>query len=627
MAERELRSARLLRLFLAGLSGAMLGFSFPPFELGILACFALVPLLASFHGITRIKRALWYVYVAMFVFHAITVNWTGGFVHGNDPYMMIAGSATILVHPLFYFLPLGVYLLIRRHFSERLAVLVLPVLWVGYEYSHSLSEWSFPWLTLGNSQTYDLARIQFIEYTGVWGLSFWILVMNALAYLLCLRLARGKEGIRSTAARWLLAALVVVYIAPEIHGVLVLPRAADLETPSRTAPVTSSSESAVAPGGPAWTSSGSAVARASSGSRLHRRVAGPVLASMLTAVTDPRHMASRADSNDSPPDDPAGFPTRPVTVGIIQSNVDPWDKWTANGVETYSLYMRLTGALLDSAAAPRPDIVLWPETAFPFDVLGSQNRDLLTSLQERLGAWQIGLLTGLPHKVIYEDPAAAPHSARRDKRTGQRYDWYNAAAYIEKGTHNPAWYGKMKMVPFAERIPYADVFSFVDFLRWDVGIGGWQIGPDTTVFEDTRTGSRFSAIICYESTYPGFVAEFVRKGAEFIVLITIDSWWGKMSGAFQHQQIAVLRAVENRRWIARCAVGGISSYIDPYGRAHQKTELFTQRVLSKRIERRNALSWYTARGDMLGEATLWLALALALAGFVQAFLKRKRKLR
>ncbi len=570
MAERELRSARLLRLFLAVLSGAMLGFSFPPFELGILACFALVPLLASFHGITRIKRALWYVYVAMFVFHAITVNWTGGFVHGNDPYMMIAGSATILVHPLFYFLPLGVYLLIRRHFSERLAVLVLPVLWVGYEYSHALSEWSFPWLTLGNSQTYDLARIQFIEYTGVWGLSFWILVMNALAYLLCLRLARGKEGIRSTAARWLLAALVVVYIAPEIHGVLVLPRAADVETPSQTAP------------------------------------AG------LTA-------ASAAD--------PAASPARPVTVGIIQSNVDPWDKWTANGVETYSLYMRLTGALLDSAAAPRPDIVLWPETAFPFDVLGSQNRDLLTSLQERLGTWQIGLLTGLPHKIIYEDPAAAPHSARRDKRTGQRYDWYNAAAYIEKATLNPAWYGKMKMVPFAERIPYADVFSFVDFLRWDVGIGGWQIGPDTTVFEDTRTGSRFSAIICYESTYPGFVAEFVRKGAEFIVLITIDSWWGKMSGAFQHQQIAVLRAVENRRWIARCAVGGISSYIDPYGRAHQKTELFTQRVLSKRIERRNALSWYTARGDMLGEATLWLALALALAGFVQALLKRKRKLR
>lgn len=606
MAEPELRSTRLLRLSLAVLSGAMLGFSFPPFELGILACFALVPLLAAFQGITRIKRALWYVYVAMFVFHAITVNWTGGFVHGNDPYMMIAGSITILIHPLFYLLPLGVYLLIRRHFSERLAVLVLPVLWVGYEYSHSLSEWSFPWLTLGNSQTYDLARIQFIEYTGVWGLSFWILAMNALAYLLCLRLSRGKEELRSTATRLLFAALVVVYIAPEVHGLLVLPRSADVETAPGTSPALQKSESALTPGGHTARSSESAVPPG-----------GP------TATTS----ESAIDPNPKPPAGSAGFPARLVTVGIIQSNVDPWDKWTANGVETYTLYMRLTRELLDSANAPRPDIVLWPETAFPFDVLGSQNRELLTSLQQRLGTWRIGLLTGLPHRIVYEDPAAAPHSARRDKRTGQRYDWYNAAAYIEQGTPNPAWYGKMKMVPFAERVPYSDVFSFVDFLRWDVGIGGWQIGPDTTVFEDTRTGTRFSSIICYESTYPGFVAGFVRKGAEFIALITIDSWWGKMSGAFQHQQISVLRAVENRRWIARCAVGGISSYIDPWGRAHDKTEMFTQRVLSRRIERRNALSWYTAHGDMLGEATLWLALALALAGFVQAFLKRKRRLR
>ena len=99
-----------------------------------------------------------------------------------------------------------------------------------------------------------------------------------------------------------------------------------------------------------------------------------------------------------------------------------------------------------------------------------------------------------------------------------------------------------------------------------------------------------------------------------------------MSGAFQHQQIALLRAVENRRWIARCAVGGISCFIDPYGRAHEATELFTQRVLSETIERRNALTWYTAHGDLLGEATAWLAAAFAAAALGQGFLKRKRKL-
>ncbi len=552
MAISEWRRRRFIRVLFAVLSGLMLGFSFPPYELGILACFGLVPLLVVLHGVERYGNAFWYVYVTMFVFHLISVNWTGGFVHGNDPYMMIAGSATIIIHPLFYFLPMGVYLLVRRHFSETLAVALLPILWVGYEYSHSLSEWSFPWLTLGNSQTYNLARIQFIEYTGVWGLSFWILVINVIAYLLCVRLVERGRGMWSPSARWLLASLVVLYVAPSVHGWFVL--------------------------------------------------------------------------KNAPPSETVTAPARPVTVGMIQANVDPWDKWKVKGIETYTLYVQLTGSLLDSVRLPRPDIVLWPETAFPFDVISDQNQELLASLQDHLAGWQIGLLTGLPHKVVYEDSASAPHSARTDKTTGTRFDWYNAAAYIEPSGSTPKWYGKMKMVPFAERVPYADLFQFVDFLRWDVGIGGWQIGPDTTVFQDVRTGTRFCTVICYESTYPGFVAEFVRRGAEFISLITIDSWWGNMSGAFQHQQIAVLRAVENRRWITRCAVGGISSFIDPYGRAHDPTELFTQRVLSRTIERRNALTYYTAHGDLLGEIALWLSGAFAAAAFGQIFLKRKRAL-
>ena len=552
MAVKGLKHRRLIRLFFAILSGAMLGFSFPPFELGILACFGLVPLLIVLRDVERYTHALWYVYVAMFVFHLIAINWTGGYAHGNDPYMMIAGAATIVIHPLFYFLPMGVFLLIRRHFSERLAVLLLPVFWLGYEYSHSLTEWSFPWLTLGNSQTYDLARIQFIQYTGVWGLSFWVLAVNVIAYFLCLRLAGGSREIRSAPARLLLVSLVALYIAPSVHGWFALSDAPDYKDPAKL--------------------------------------------------------------------------ERPVTVGIIQSNVDPWDKWKANGIETYTLYVDLTKKLFDSVQAPRPDIVLWPETAFPFDVISPQNHEVLTALQQTLAGWRTSLLTGLPHRVVYEDTNLAPHSARRDKLTGVRYDWYNAATYIQPASSTPHWYGKMKMVPFAERVPYADIFQFIDFLRWDVGIGGWQIGPDTTVFQDEHTGARFSTIICYESSYPGFVAEFVRRGAEFVALITIDSWWDYMSGAFQHQQISVLRAVENRRWIARCAVGGISCYIDPYGRAHDATELFTQRALSKTIERKNSLTYYTAHGDLLGEFALWLSAAFAAAGFGQIFLKRKRAL-
>jgi len=538
------------RLALSVLSGLMLGLSFPPFPLGILACFGLVPLLVVIAGVERPRTALRYVYVALLVFHVITVNWTGGYAHGNDPYMMIAGAVTMLVHPLFYFIPFGIFLFIRRRLGEPLALGVFPFIWVAYEFSHSLSEWSFPWLTLGNSQTYDIARVQFITLTGVFGISFWILLMNIAAYVFVAGLLGQKFHVGSASTAAYLAVIALLYALPAVHGSFVLSRP------------------------------------------------------------------------ESSPDTRTNGST--VRVGIVQANVDPWQKWNQSGYGTIRLYQDMTDRLMDSLGENRPDIVVWPETALPFDVLGSMNSELLATLRTNSTRWGAGILTGFPRRVAYHDSTTAPRSARREKGTGARYDWFNAAVFIPTVAGDVRWYGKMKMVPFAERIPYAGAFSIFDFLRWDVGIGGWQIGPDTTVFVDPRTGARFNSIICYESTYPGFVTAFVRKGAEFLTLVTVDSWWDHMSGAYQHQQIAILRAIENRRWLVRCAVGGISCYIDPYGRVYDRTELFTKATLSRTIERRTDLTHYSRYGDWLGEICVWVSLTLLAAGAGQIFLRKKR---
>jgi len=536
---------------LALLSGVILGFSFPPSHLGMLACFGLVPLLVALARADRLRTALKLTYVAMFAFHVITLNWTGGYAHGNDPYMMIAGGMTMLFHPLFYCFPLGVYHLVRRRFGETPALAGLPFLWVGYEYSHSLSEWSFPWLTIGNSQSYDLARIQFISFTGIWGLSLWILIINVTFYLLYRALADRQDKVIPRRVFALAAVLTVLYLAPSALGTYILSTAPGAGTPGGTG--------------------------------------------------------------------------KNITVGIIQSNVDPWEKWTRSGSDLASLYLGLTHRLLEEHAGRVPQIVLWPETAITGFPLLPGSRPLLDRLRRGLDSMHVSVLTGIDHAVIYRDSSGAPPSARRSTLSGQRYDTFNAAAFIEPGTAEIPWYGKMKMVPIAERIPYADMFAFLDFLRWGVGIGGWQIGPDTTVFTDRATGVKFSALICYESTYPGFVASFVRKGASFIALITIDSWWAKMPGAYQHRQFAVFRAVENRRWIARCAVGGISCFIDPYGRSYDDTELFTQRTLSRTIGTDEGLTFYTRHGDWLGESALLVALLFAAAVAGQAFTDRRHR--
>lgn len=533
--------SRWRRLRLAALTGALLGFSFPPFPLGWFAFCGLVPLLMVLEETEDVRGALGYGYVAMFVFHVVTLNWTGGYVHMRDPYMMLAGALTIIVHPLFYFLPIGAYVLARRTAGSSAALLLLPLFWVGYEYSHTLSEWSFPWLTLAHSQSYDPARIQFIAVTGVWGLSLWILVMNVLAFLAVKGILR--EGWKTRAALRPAAALVILAVLPSVHGSMILsgaPRVAD---------------GGLVPG------------------------------------------------------------ERTVTVGMVQSNVDPWEKWTRDPASSVGLYLERTRLL--AARTPAPDIVFWPETAVNAYILTDPGAGMLAAMRAGIG---VPVLTGLQHAVFYTDSARAPRSARRARATGARYDVFNAAALITPGSGEVRWYGKRKMVPFAERVPYADAFSFLDFLRWDVGIGGWQIGPEEVVFEEPRTGARFPALICYESTYPGFVASFVRNGAEFLGLITIDSWWGRMSGAFQHHQIAVFRAVENRRWVARCAVGGISSYLDPYGRVYDATELFTEANLSRTIGRGTELTFYTSHGDWLGMGCL----AGGLVSLPALLLRRRR---
>ncbi len=536
---------------LAALSGIMLGCSFPPSRLGILACFGLVPLLVALARREKTADGLKLTYVAMLLFHVITLNWTGGYVHGNDPYMMIAGGITMIVHPLFYLLPMGLYFLLRRRFGEKTALLALPFIWTGYEYSHSLSEWSFPWLTIGNSQSYDLSRIQFISFTGIWGLSFWIILVNVAAYVLYRALARSPETLVIRRAAGLALVLAVLYILPSALGTYIL-------------------------------------------------------------------------SGAPPQGEPAGTGRR-VTIGIIQSNVDPWEKWARSGSDLAAMYLGLTKTLIDDTSRPRPAIVLWPETAITGFPLLPRARPVLDMLRAAADSMHVAILTGIDHAVVYSEGSRVPPSARSSPGSAVRYDTYNAAAFIEPGAGEIPWYGKMKMVPIAERIPYADMFAFLDFMRWGVGIGGWQIGPDTTVFTDERSGVRFSSIICYESTYPGFVASFVRKGASFIALITIDSWWGKMSGAYQHRQIAEFRAVENRRWIARCAVGGISCFIDPYGRSYDDTEMFTQRTLSRTIGTDETLTFYTRHGDWLGESALLAALLFAAALAGQSFTDRKRR--
>ena len=528
---------------LALLSGILLGVSFPPLHLGALAAVALVPLFFSLEQVAEYGKALRRCYLAFFVFNLITLYWTGGFTHARDPYLMAAGGSLILAHPFFFFIPVAALLFLRKGFGPALSLWLMPFLWVAFEYLHSLADISFPWLTLGNTQTENLPAIQISSLTGVYGISFWLVLLNVIVYSILSGFRSGRLKLRSARALILLAALALVYLLPVVYGTVLL------------------------------------------------------------------------NSGE-------GFPGEPIRIGIVQPNIDPFEKWQERPEEQLGVLRELT----DEVGKERPALILWPETAVPFYVLDPRNRGYLELIRRQVDSLGIPLLAGIPDITYYGEGSRIPASSKSSV-DGRRYDNYNSSMLLKPGDEEVQKYAKMLLVPFAERVPFSEALSFLNAMQWNFGLGGWGIGKEKTLFRlggakgrgDSARAISFSNFICYESIYPGFVASFVRNGAEFLTVITNDSWWGNTSGAYQHAQIAVLRAVENRRWVVQCANGGVSCFIDPAGHLHQPTEMFTKRTLSGDIASRRSLTLYSRMGDWFGQMCLFLSLFYLAAGFGERF--------
>jgi apolipoprotein N-acyltransferase len=200
--------------------------------------------------------------------------------------------------------------------------------------------------------------------------------------------------------------------------------------------------------------------------------------------------------------------------------------------------------------------------------------------------------------IIYDfDQNNIPEDAKFSEQGNYYYRTYNAVIGLNPGTREIQRYGKMKLVPLGEKVPFADQITFLgDIFKWGVGITGWNIGKDTTVFRiynESLDTIKVGGLVCYESVDPVFVTAFVQKGAEMITVVTNDSWYGKSSGPYQHKDFAMLRAVENRRSVVRCANGGVSCIINAKGEILAETELYTKTYLVGEVPLQNEKTFYS----------------------------------
>jgi apolipoprotein N-acyltransferase len=278
-----------------------------------------------------------------------------------------------------------------------------------------------------------------------------------------------------------------------------------------------------------------------------------------------------------------------VRVGLIQPDLDPWEKWSGGSVvELTQKYINMSRQAIDKGAK----LIVWPETALPVFLLSGGYENSLDSIYSFVEKNNIYLLTGMPDIRYDIKGPDMPADSKYNEAGNFYYRTYNAIFLFSPYTKEIQRYGKMKLVPFGERVPFVDTFPFLgDVIKWGVGITGWNVGKDTLVFrlpwknnEGQESDTlKLNGLVCYESIYPDFVAGFVKKGAQLITVVTNDSWYGNSSGPYQHKEMSVLRAVENRRTVIRAANGGISCVIDPLGRTVVQSKMFTKGVIVKDV--------------------------------------------
>jgi len=196
------------------------------------------------------------------------------------------------------------------------------------------------------------------------------------------------------------------------------------------------------------------------------------------------------------------------------------------------------------------------------------------------------------------------------------------------GESNVQVYRKMRLVPFGERVPYSEYLPWLERLSFSLsGISSWQQGREATVM--TVRGNdgkpfRIANIICYESIFPGLVAQFVSGGAELLTLVTNDGWYGTSYGPWQHAAIGRLRCIENRRSMARCANTGVTLCYDSYGRTIAETEWWQPTVLTADAPLESGMTFYTSHPDLFPKGCLAVVAALSLwAGVAGAAAGRK----
>jgi apolipoprotein N-acyltransferase len=520
---------------LAILSGLLLWIAWPPTPYTTFLLFiGFVPMLLAMENIIQStsakkgKQIFNTTFISFFVWNTASIYWVYNALKqvGN----LAAIPVTLIPYslgPLLMAIACWLYYRLRLLTGRSWGLAGLVCLWIGYEYLHQSWDLNFPWMTLGNGFAVSHQWIQWYEYTGVYGGTIWVWVVNILAFLIYV-------GLREAQTKQLRLRLISGFVLA-----IVLPMGFSLFT----------------------------------------------------------YYNYTEQSN-------------PSNIVAVQPNIDPYEK---EGTIPTATQIDIMINLSKEIAQPNTEFFLWPETAIPdyIDEDRIQQNPHYRQAHAFLRNYKNGnLLTGAETYKLYNTRKTA--TASPTQQPGLFADSFSTALNIENGD-KVQFYHKSRLVPGAESLPFGKALSFLKPVFEHLGgaTGAYGSQADADVFY-SQSGIGADPVICFESIWGAYVARSVKKGAQFIAVITNDGWWENTSGKDQHLDYAKLRAIETRRWVARSANTGISAFINQRGDIVQQTKWWTKTAIKQDINLNSDLTFYVLHGDYLPVAGSGAAILLIL---------------
>ena len=450
-----------------------------------------------------VSGILWYAGTCYWIYD--TMHHYGGLPAPVAFVMLVAFCLYLgLYHGLFGFL---LALIARRRSVNRVAFMALPFLWVAVELARSRVT-SFPWELLGSAQVDHISLSRIASFTGVYGISFEIMLVNT-AFAAAFLVRREKRKLLLAAS---LAATVMLQ-------------------------------------GGRWL---------------------------------------------QPPPQPADRSALLVQTNIPILMGETWTKDYFDGTLRDVTWISLRSS---AASNQNPTLIVWPESPAPFFTSDPLFRDAVGNVARTSGAWVFAGAIGTPPMG---EAAATPT------------DTFNSAALFNPAGELAARYDKIHLVPFGEYVPARSYFPFMDMLT--KAVGEFQRGHSRAPLN--AGGIPLGLFICYESIFPDEIRQFARNGAQVLLNVSNDGWYGDSGAYAQHLQMTRMRAIENHRWLLSATNTGVTASIDPDGRVVARVERKLRTTLSAPYALLSANTFYTTHGDWFAYACAIISLgALLFARF------------